>query len=85
MNAKYITCISRNKTKIRQYSLSITVDDQKRKLICRALTKAQFILHELVTQILLFWNYENHIHVYLKSRETKEIFKNQRKFVKVLT
>ena len=80
---KIITCISKSKTKIKQYSLSIIVDNQKRKLIRRAPTKAQFILHELIPQISLFWNYENHIHAYLKSRETKEIFENQRKGNKI--
>ena len=69
MNIKYITCITKSKTKIRQYSLSLVVDNQKRKLICRVLTKAQLILHELIPQIPLFWNYENHIHAYLKSRK----------------
>ena len=74
MTTKYITCISNNKKKIKQYSLSMTIDNQKRKLICRAPIKALLILHELISQIPLLWNYENHIHAYLKSRETKEIF-----------
>ena len=74
MNIKYITCLLKSKTKIRQYSLS-KIDNQKRKLICRAPTKAQLILHELIPQIPLFWNYENHIHAYLKSRETKDYLK----------
>ena len=39
------------------------------KIICRAPTKAQIILHELVPQIPLFWNYENQIHAYLKIKE----------------
>ena len=47
-----------------QSSLSMTIDNQKRKLICRAPTKAQFILHELISQIPLFWNYEKFIHAY---------------------
>ena len=47
-------------------------------------TKAQLILHELISRIPLFCNYENYIYAYLKSRETKEIFENQRKYVKVL-
>ena len=75
MNIKYITCISKSKTKIRQYSLSLVIDNQKRKLICKILTKAQLILHELIPQIPLFWNYENHIHAYLKSKETKDYLK----------
>ena len=75
MNIKYITCLLKSETKIRQYSLSLVVDNQKRKLICRVLTKAQLILHELIPQIPLFWNYENHIHAYLESRETKDYLK----------
>ena len=75
MNTKNITCISKKKTNIRHYSLSITIDNQKKNLICRYPTKAQLILHELVSQIPLFWNYENHIHAYLKSRETKYYLK----------
>ena len=42
-------------------------------------TKAQLILHELIPQIPLFWNYENHIYSYLKSREIEKLFWNQRK------
>ena len=75
MNTKYITCISKSKTKIKQYSLSISVDNQRRKLVTRAPTKAQLILHELIPQIPLFWNYENHIYAYLKSREAKDYLK----------
>ena len=72
---KIITCISKIETKFKQYLLSIVVDNQKRKPICRALTKGQLILHELIPQIPLFWNYENHIHTYLKSKETKDYLK----------
>ena len=61
--------------KNKQYSLSMTTDNQKIKLICRAPTKTQLILHELIPQIPLFWNYENHIHAYLKSKETKDYLK----------
>ena len=64
-------------TKIKQYSLSITVGNQKRKLIYRAPTKVKFILHELVSQIPLVWNYENQIHAYLKIKENKKLFENQ--------
>ena len=53
-----------------QSSLSMTIDNQKRKLICRAPTKAQLILHELVSQFPLFWNYEKFIIAHLKLRET---------------
>ena len=67
-------CITKSKTKIDQYSLSITIGNQKRKLICRAPTKTQFILHELVSQISLFWNYKKIIHAYLKSREKEKLF-----------
>ena len=38
------------------------------------------ILHELIPQIPLFWNYENQIHAYLKSR-AKKIY-NKLKFEK---
>ena len=75
MNTKYITCISKSNTKIKQYLLSIAVDNQKRNLICGTPTKAQFILHELVSQISLFWNYEKFIFAYVKSRETKDYLK----------
>ena len=43
-NDKTSTCMSKNRTKIREYSLSIEVDNPKRKLICKAPTKAQFVL-----------------------------------------
>ena len=36
-------------------------------------TKAQLILHELISQIPLFWNYENDIHAYIKLREKNKI------------
>ena len=62
-------------TKIKQHLLSITINNQKRKLICRTPTKAQFILHELVLQILLFRNYEKIIFAYVKSRETEDYLK----------
>ena len=37
---------------------------QSEEIICRAPTKAQFILHELIPQIPVFWNYENCLHAY---------------------
>ena len=43
-NDKTSTCMSKSRTKIREYLLSIAVDNPKRKLICKAPTKAQFIL-----------------------------------------
>ena len=55
--------MSKIKTKMRQYSLGLAINNQKRNLICRAPT-AQFILHELISQISLFWNYEKFIHAY---------------------
>ena len=58
--------MSKIKTTIKQHSLSIIIDNQKRKLICRAPTKAQFILHEVVSTISLFRNYEKFILAYLK-------------------
>ena len=58
--------MSKSKTTIKQHSLSIIIDNQKRKLICRAPTKAQFILHEVVSTISLFRNYEKFILAYLK-------------------
>ena len=48
---------------------------QKKCYECWAPTKAQFILHELIPQSPLFWNYENHIYAYLISRETKYYLK----------
>ena len=38
-------------------------------------TKAQFILHELLSQIPLLWNYEKFIFAYLKSKETENYLK----------
>ena len=40
--------------------------------MCGGPTKAQYILHEFVSQIPLLWNYENCIHAYVKSRETED-------------
>ena len=67
--------MSKIRTKIKKYPLGITINNQKRNLICRALTKAQFILHELVSQISLFWNYEKFILTYEKSKETEDYLK----------
>ena len=56
-----------------------------RNFICRAPAKARFILHELVSQISLFWNYEKSVLTYLKiKRNGKIILKIKEKFVKVL-
>ena len=52
------------KTKIKQYSLGIAIP-----------TKAQFILHTLISQISLFWNYEKFIFTYEKSKETEDYLK----------
>ena len=38
-------------------------------------TKAHSFLQELISQIPLFWNYENNIHAYIKSRETEDYLK----------
>ena len=38
-------------------------------------TKTRFVLHELVSQISLFRNYEKFIIVYAKSRETEDYLK----------
>ena len=69
--------MSKIRTKTKQYSLGLAINNQKRNLICRAPTKAQFILHELVSQISLFWNYEkkNFILTYEKSKEMKDYLK----------
>ena len=53
----------------------MAVNNQKRKLVCMAPTKAQYILYELDSQIRLFWNDEKFILTYLKSRETKNYLK----------
>ena len=42
---------------------------------CRAPTKAQLILHELIPQTPLFGNYEKFIIAYLKSREIENYLK----------
>ena len=83
---KIITFISKSKTKIKQYSLSIIADNQERKLMCRTPTKAKFILHELVSQIPLFWNYEkkNHYCLFKNQEEQKNYFKIKENFMKVL-
>ena len=39
--------------------------------------KAQLILHELIPQIPLFWNYENCIHAYIKSKEKEDYLKTR--------
>ena len=54
---------------------------QSEEIICRAPTKAQLILHEWISQNPLLWNYENHIHAYLKIKRNKKLFED----VKVLT
>ena len=46
--------MSQSMTNIKQCSLSITIINLRRKLICRVSTKAQLILYELILQILLF-------------------------------
>ena len=67
--------MSKIRTKIKQYSLGITINNQKRNLICKAPTKAQFILYELVSQISLFWNYEKSILIYEKSKQIEDYLK----------
>ena len=67
--------MSKIRTKIKQYSLGITINNQKRNLICRVPTKAQFILYELVSQISLFWNYEKSILIYEKSKQIEDYLK----------
>ena len=42
-------------------------------LICRTPIKAQFILHELVSQISLFWNYEKKNHSYLRKKKGRKL------------
>ena len=37
--------------------------------------QSPIILHELISQIPLFWNYENSIHTYIKSREIEDYLK----------
>ena len=67
--------MSKIKTKIKQYSLDISINNQKRNLICRAPTKAQFILYELFSQISLLQNYEKLILTYEKSKEIEDFLK----------
>ena len=50
--------------KKRRSQLSITINQQTRDSHILGPTKAQLILHELIPQIPLFWNYENCIHAY---------------------
>ena len=65
--------MSKIQTKIKQYSLGLAINNQKRNLIGRTPTKAQFVLHELISQIPLFWNYEKFIHAYYNQEEQKII------------
>ena len=37
--------------------------------------KARLILHKLIPQIPLIWNYENYIHAYVKSRGAEDYLK----------
>ena len=62
----------------------MTVDKKKKKLICGAPTKTQLILHELISQIPLFWNYEKFILAYLKLRETKNHLKIEENLYKCM-
>ena len=41
----------------------------------RFLLKPNLFLHELISQIPLFWNYEKVILAYVKSRETEDYLK----------
>ena len=57
---------------------------RKKNYECWALTKTQFILAWINSQILLFWNYEKFILIYLKSRETKNYLKIEEKLYKCI-
>ena len=73
IGAKYLT---QNQSKSNNVNHAIHLNHFQRKCYeCWALTKAQFILYELIPQIPLFWNNENCLHAYLNSRETKNYFK----------
>ena len=74
--------ISTSMSKIRQYSLSITIDNEKRKLICRAPIKAQFTYYELISINFIILELLKFIHFYIK-HENQNLFENQRKFEKV--
>ena len=71
-NMSHASQRSKKNKKIKQYSLGMTINNQKRNLICRALTKTRWILHELISQIPLFRNYENRLLACSKSKETKD-------------
>ena len=47
-------------------------------------TKAQFIVHELISQIPLFWNYEKFILAYFKSKETENYLKLEENLYKCM-
>ena len=84
-NTKYITCVSRIRTKIKQYSLSIAIDNQKRKLICGTPTKNPIYPAwiSLTNSIILELS---KIHFYLfkiKRNKKKNYFKIKEKFMKV--
>ena len=63
-----------------EWNKSITHDNQINQSINQSIVKScmwgphqsPFISHELVSQILLFQNYEKLIHAYVKSRETRD-------------
>ena len=67
--------MSKIKTKIKQYSLGLTINNQKRDLISRAPTKAQFVLHELISQIPLFWKKNNSR--LLKIKRNRRLFEHR--------
>ena len=67
MNTRLVCSDKRKKkshTKPNQNQTKSITYFRKKCYKCWAPTKAQFILHELISQILLFWNYENYLHAY---------------------
>ena len=73
---KMIICISRNRV-CRSHMANESINQSINHEISYVgpPPKPILFLHELVSQIPIFWNYENSIHAYIKSRETEDYLK----------
>ena len=65
MSIKYITCVTKwSETDQYQFKHYTQIIFKENKIMDVGHHQTQLILHELIPQILLFWNYENCIHAY---------------------
>ena len=71
----YISWNIANQSRMTNKSINRSINQSIIKSRMWGPTKARSILHELASQILLFWNYENCIHAYVKSREIRDYLK----------